>query len=135
MQIETPFHAEHQLDHVAGQFAHGRQTRTQPRERISETLWDQAVALTPALSPSRVAKHLGLCVTDLNKQIAIRHGATAAQIPASPGFVALPPSSSWPQDLRGHEVKLQRPDGARLRIRSPNASLPLAAIVRSFLEG
>ncbi len=56
MQIETPFHAEHQLDHVAGQFAHGRQTRTQPRERISETLWDQAVALTPALSPSRVAK-------------------------------------------------------------------------------
>ncbi len=49
MQIETPLHAEHQLDQVAGQFAHWRQTRTQPRERISETLWDQAVALTPAL--------------------------------------------------------------------------------------
>ena len=58
MKIETPLHAEHQLDHVAGQFAQWRQIRTQPRERISETLWDQAVALTPALSPSRVAKHL-----------------------------------------------------------------------------
>ena len=135
MKIETPLHAEHQLDHVAGQFAQWRQTRTQPRKRISETLWDQAVALTPALSPSRVAKHLGLCVTDLNKQIAIRHGSTAAQIPASPGFVELPPNSSWPQDLRGLEVELERTDGARLRMRSPNASLPLAAIVRSFLEG
>ena len=75
MKIDTPLHAEHQLDQLAGQFAQWRQTRTQPSERIPEPLWHQAVALTPALSPSRVAKHLGLCVTDLNKQIAIRHGA------------------------------------------------------------
>ena len=57
MKIDTPVHAEHQLDQLAGQFAQWRQTRTQPSERIPEPLWHQAVALTPALSPSRVAKH------------------------------------------------------------------------------
>ncbi len=134
MKIDTPVHAEHQLDQLAGQFAQWRQTRTQPSERIPEPLWHQAVALTPALSPSRVAKHLRLCVTDLKKQIAIRHGATAAEVPASPGFVELPPPPSWPQDLRGLEVELHRPDGARLRMYAPDASLPLSAIVHCFLE-
>ena len=30
MKIESPLHAEHQLDQLAGQFEHWRQTRTHP---------------------------------------------------------------------------------------------------------
>ena len=64
MTIQTPLHAEHQLDQLAGQFAHWRQTRTHPYGRIPQPLWDQTVALTSVLSPSRVAKHLRLRLAD-----------------------------------------------------------------------
>ena len=57
MKINTPLHAEHQLDQLAGQCAHWRQTRTHPRARIPQALWEHAVALTAALPPSRVATH------------------------------------------------------------------------------
>ncbi len=56
MKIDTPLHAEPQIDQGAGQCAPWRQTRTQPRERIPEPLWDQAVALTPALSRRKTPK-------------------------------------------------------------------------------
>ncbi len=56
MTITTPLHVDHQLDQLAGQFAHWRQTRTHPYERIPHELWDHAVALASALPPSRVAK-------------------------------------------------------------------------------
>jgi hypothetical protein len=55
MKIESPLHAEHQLDQLAGQFEHWRQTRTHPSERFPPALWDQAVAVAAALPPSRVA--------------------------------------------------------------------------------
>lgn len=58
MKIKTPLHADHQLDQLAGQFELWRQRRPHPRARLPQELWDQAVALTSALSPSRVAKHL-----------------------------------------------------------------------------
>jgi hypothetical protein len=32
------------------------------------------------------------------------------------------------------ELELERADGARLRLRSGDATLPLAALVRAFLE-
>ena len=72
MQIDTRLHADHQLDQLAAQFEHWRQSRSRPHDRIPEVLWDQAVALTQTLSPSRVAKHLRLGVSDLKKQIAKR---------------------------------------------------------------
>jgi hypothetical protein len=46
MTIETPLHAAHQLDQLAGQFEAWRQRRAHPHERIPEPLWAQAVALT-----------------------------------------------------------------------------------------
>lgn len=134
MQIDTPLHADHQLDQLSGQFEHWRQTRSHSHDRIPEHLWDQAVALTSTLSASRVAKHLRLGVTDLKQQIAKRQGQTAAPMPSAPGFVEAPPPLAPIQGLSSLEVELQRPDGARLRIHSPDASLPLAAIVHCFLE-
>ena len=67
MKIESPLHAEHQLDQLAGQFEHWRQTRTYPSERFPHTLWDQAVALAATLPPSRVAKQLRLRLIDLKQ--------------------------------------------------------------------
>jgi hypothetical protein len=130
MKIDTPLPADHQLDQLAAQFAHWRQSRSHPHDRIPEPLWDQAIALTQTLSPSRVAKHVRLGVSDLKKQITKRQG----QAPAPSGFVEVPKPSAQPQVLGGIEVELHRPDGARLRLHSPDSSLPLAAIVQSFLE-
>ena len=137
MKIDTPLHTEHQLDQLSGQFEHWRQSRAHPHERIPEPLWDQAVALTSTLSPSRVAKHLRLGVSDLKKQITKRHGSTATQMPphpAPPSFVEVPQQPVQPQVLGCLEVELHRTDGARLHIHSPDASLPLATIIHSFLE-
>ena len=137
MKINTLLHTEHQLDQLSGQFEHWRQSRSHPHERIPEPLWEQAVALTSTLSPSRVAKHLRLRVSDLKEQITKRQASTAAQRPphpAPPSFVEVQQPPVQPQVLGGLEVELQRTDGARLRIHSPDASLPLAAIVHSFLE-
>ncbi len=134
MKIDTPLHADHQLDQLSGQFAHWRQNRSHPHERIPDPLWDQAVALTSTLSASRVAKHLRLRGNYLKHQIATRQGKTAAPMPTAPGFVEVPSPPAPTQGFGSLEVELQRTDGARLRMHSPDASLPLAAIVQSFLE-
>jgi hypothetical protein len=125
---------EHQLDQLSGQFAHWRQSRSHPHARIPDPRWEQAVALTATLSPSHVAKHLRLRGNDLKKQITKRQGQAAASRPAPSGFVEVPTPSAQPLGLGGMEVELHRPDGARLRLHAPDASLPLAAIIQSFLE-
>ena len=130
MKIETPLHVEHQLDQLAGQFEHWRQSRFHPRERIPTSLWDQAVALTSTLSLSRVAKHLRLGLADLKQHIARHHECDMALTP--PGFVEVPPQPAQAQVFGSLEVELQRTDGARLRIHAPSASL--ATIVQSFVE-
>ncbi len=83
MKIESPLHAEHQLDQLAGQFEHWRQTRTHPGERFPQALWDQAVALAATLPPSRVAKQLRLRLTDLKKQMATPHAAPSVAPPTA----------------------------------------------------
>lgn len=126
MKSKTPLQAEHQLDQLAGQFEHWRQTRVHPRARIPQALWDQAVALTSALPPSRVAKHLRLGMTDLKKQMA----APSTLL----DFVEVPTVPSWPQVTPTTQIELRRADGTRLSIRSPESTLPLVALVRAFLE-
>ena len=134
MQTDTSLHVDHQLDQLAAQFEHWRQSRSHPHDRIPEALWDQAVALAQTLLPSRVAKHLRLGLSDLKKQIAKGQGQAAAQRSVATGFVEVPTPCAPPQGLHGIEVELHRPDGARLRFHAPDASLPLAAIIQSFLE-
>ena len=132
MKIKTPLHADHQLDQLAGQFEIWRQVRPHPRARIPQELWDQAVALTSALSPSRVAKHLRLGWADLKRHITLHH--ERARILTPPGFVEVPPQPAQPQILGRLEVELHRPDGARLSIHSADTALTLATLVHSFLE-
>ena len=84
MMIETPLHAEHQLDQLARQFEHWRQTRTHPRERFPQALWDQSVALAAPLPPAHVAKQLRLHLIDLKKQMATAHARGCAVLPIVP---------------------------------------------------
>jgi hypothetical protein len=86
MKIKTPLHAEHQLDQLAAQFEHWRQTRTYPGERFPQALWDQAVAVAAILPPSRVAKQLRLRLIDLKKQMAPPHAAPPAVPLSGVGF-------------------------------------------------
>lgn len=123
-----------ELEQLADRFAHWRQCRATPKERIPASLWDQATALCQTRPPSRVAKHLGLCTSDLKK----RCGApdvyaslpTALERPLN--FVEVSPAS-WPQS-GGMQIDIQRPDGTRLQLASQDASAPLSELVRTILE-
>ena len=135
MKIETPLHAEHQLDQLAAQFEHWRQTRTHSGERFPQALWDQAVALASALPPSRVAKQLRLRLTDLKKHIATAPPpAPVTPPPIALGFVEVPAAPAWPQPPAAIPIELSRPDGTRLCIHCAASALPLEAVVRAFVE-
>lgn len=133
MTIETPLHAAHQLDQLAGQFEAWRQRRAHPHERIPEPLWAQAVALTATLPPARVAKQLRLRGNDLKKQISKRQGAPDTG-PTPRGFIEVPPLPPRPPAPGGLDIELHRPDGTRLRLLVPAASLSLATLIQSFVE-
>jgi hypothetical protein len=132
MKIETPLHTDHQLDQLAGQFEHWRQTRSHRGDRIPQALWDQAVALARVLPHTRVAQHLRLSPNDLKKQMAAKLEPHAATGRTLPGFIEVPPTTTPLQAPPTLAVDLQRQDGARLRLHAPDTSL--TAIVRSFLE-
>ena len=135
MTIMTPLHGDHQLDQLAGQFEHWRQTRSHPGERIPQHLWDQAAALARVLPRSRVAQHLRLSPSDLNKHIATRPEATPASPRTSTPFIAVPRVPACSPPTATVEIDLERPDGARLHLRCPESTAPVAALVRAFLEG
>jgi hypothetical protein len=137
MKIETPLHTDHQLDQLAGQFEHWRQTRSHPSERIPQRLWDQAAALARVLPYSRVAQHVRVSPSDLKKHMAAQHTSrsAASRIPTPPRFIEVPPAPAWPPATPVMEIELERPDGARLRLRCPESTSPVAALVRAFVEG
>jgi hypothetical protein len=132
MKIETPLHVDHQLDQLAGQFEHWRQTRSHRGERIPQPLWDQAAALARVLPRTRVAQYLRLSSKDLKHQMAAQLEPNATASRTTPGFVEVPLAPTSPQAPPMTEIDLHRKDGARMRLQAPDTSL--AAIVRSFLE-
>ena len=132
MKTNTPLHADHQLDQLAGQFEHWRQTRSHPSERIPKRLWKQAAALARVLPYSRVAQHVRVSPSDLKKHMATLYDPKPAP---SPRFVEVPLTPAWPPATQAMEIELERPDGARLRLRCPESTSSLAALMRAFLEG
>jgi hypothetical protein len=124
-------HAEEELRHVAQQVTQWRQRRTTSRGRIPQPLWAQAVALTHVLPLSQVAKRLGLCPQRLRKRGGGKAGAAGASAqPVSLPFVEVTPAWRSPTA----EVEIQRTDGTRMRIPSPESSLPLARLLQIFRE-
>jgi hypothetical protein len=135
MKIETPWHTDHRLDQLAGQFEHWRQSRLHPSERIPQRLWEQAAALARVLPYSRVAQHVRVSARDLKKHMAAPHNSRSAASPTPPRFVEVPPTPTWPSVAQAMEIELERPDGSCLRVRCPESTLPVVAVVRAFLEG
>jgi hypothetical protein len=122
-----------QLDQLARQFAHWRQNRSHPSERIPQTLWDRAAALATVIPYSRVAKQLRLSPSDLKKQMVTRHPTCRPPTPTL-SFIEVPPVSQQPASDPETEIELERADGARLHLRSGSSTLSLDALVRAFLE-
>jgi hypothetical protein len=135
MKFESPLHAEHQLDQLAGQFEHWRQTRTHPSERFPQALWEQAVALAATLPPTRVAKQLRLRLIDLKKQMATAHASPPAVLARPLDFVEVPSAPACPPPTGATQIELSRADGTRLCMHTPLAPLSLEALVRAFVEG
>lgn len=135
MKTMNHAHAEHELAQVAQRFDHWRHNRPTPRPRIPQSLWDQAVALSAVLPVSHVAKRLRLSTNDLKKHCAVKPAVQAAEATLTAlGFVEVTAASAWPIPTPRTEIELQRADGARLRIHAHELPLPLAALVRTFLE-
>jgi hypothetical protein len=86
--------------------------------------------LAATLPPSRVAKQLRLRLIDLKNQMAIPHAAR----PRPLGFVEVPSAPAGPQATAVTQIELSRADGTRLFLHTPEAQLPLLALVRAFLE-
>ena len=128
-------HAEHELTQLATRFQDWRRGRTTPSDSIPQSLWEQAVALTTVLSISRVAQGIGVSWGTLKKRCTAQHSLPAAAEPCTTlGFVEVTTPAVWPAPTPRTEIKLQRRDGARLRIHSSEAHLPLATLLRAFLE-
>ena len=123
-----------ELEQLAERFAHWRQCRATPKERIPVSLWDQATALCHTRPPSRVAKRLGLCTSDLKKRCPTSEPNTS--LPAAHesllDFVEVT-TESWPISP-SVQLDMQRPDGTRLHLACPQAGVPLVELVRMFLE-
>ena len=128
-------HAEYELAQLATRFQDWRHRRTMPSGPIPQSLWEQAVALTMVLSVSRVAQGIGVSWGTLKKRCTAQASPPAAAEPfTSLGFVEVTTPAAWPVPTPGTEIELQRRDGARLRIHSSEAPLPLATLLRTFLE-
>ena len=99
MKMETPLPTAHQLDRVAGQFAHWRRTRSHPSERIPQRLWKQAAALAQVLPHCRVAQRLRLSPNDLKKHMVTQRDAkpTASPHPRHLSKCRLRPPGPWRQ--------------------------------------
>ena len=122
--------AEAALECLAEQFTHWRQSRPR-RERIPSAWWAQAVSLTHALPVSRVAKRLGLGLTELKK----RRGSSPPSAAATAPLTFVEVSAPAPHWTAGIEVEVQRPDGTQLRLSAPEATPALTALVQTFWEG
>ena len=134
-QSQGTAHAEHALTQLAARFEDWRHRRTSPSDPIPQLLWEQAVSLTTILSISRVAQGIGVSWGTLKKRCTVQPFPPAiAESSTSLGFVEVAPPAAWPVPTPGTEIELQRRDGARLRIHSSEAHLPLAALLRTFLE-
>ena len=143
MHNMTSTQTEQHLADLAEQFAQWRQQRTYRFAPFPRPLWEQAIALTALLPLAVVAKRLQLRGRDLQKRCAAQDEGPWAEpgadrsgppTPAAVSFVEVPAAAAWPHPAPTTEIELHRADGARLWIRSHESQLPLAAVVRTFLE-
>jgi hypothetical protein len=135
MHTNSSLQADHQLDQLAGQFEHGRQTRAHPGERMPHHLWAPAAALAQVLPYSRVAQHVRVSPRDLQKHSAALPDSPPPASTMPPAWVAVPAAPVWPPTTAAMASEMERPDGVRLRLRGPESTAPVAAVGQAFLAG
>jgi hypothetical protein len=135
MKTPTSLHADHQLDPLAGQFEHWRQSRSPPSARMPHHLWDQAAVLAQVLPRSRVAQHWRWSPRDLTQPMAKRPEATPAAPRTPPPFVEVPIGPACSPAPPTLESERDRPEGARLRLRCAASAGPVADWGQTFWEG
>jgi len=129
-----PSSYDSELEQLAECFAHWRQCRATPKERIPTSLWDQATALCHTRPPSRVAKRLGLCARDLKKRCQAPEPDTSRPVALEPSlnFVEVRPAS---EPLESSvQIEVQRPDGTRLHLACSHTGVSLLELVQTLLE-
>ena len=134
MTTELSLQAEAALADLAEQFERWRQSRATGQERIPPPLWEQAVALAAVLPCAQVARRLRLRSTDLRKRGLAGPAAVATEVAGPiPDFVEV--TAPWLGSAAPGAalIEVERPDGARLRVRYRDAP-PLAAVLGAFLE-
>jgi hypothetical protein len=128
------------LEELRGRFDDWR-NRQDRGKVIPRELWDEAVAASKRLGPSRVARALGLNHQRLNQQIVARGGTeagasrqeprelqpVAAQFVELGSLAGLVPAAGEPM-----VVELVAADGARLTIRTRQASASVLAMITAF---
>lgn len=132
----TVNNADRDLQALAQHFSQWRASRTHRSEPIPVALWDQAVHLSDVLPIGRVAQTLRLSGGELKKRRQARSSSSSVPStpPASPAFIEVKPARArLNTQITEATVELQRPDGARLSIRYPDASLPLTELIGAFL--
>ena len=72
--------------------------------------------------------------SDLKKHMATQHDSRSAASSTPPPFVEVPPAPAWFPATQAMEIELERPDGTRLCIHGAESTVPLAPLVRAFLE-
>jgi hypothetical protein len=127
-------HAEQELAQLAIRFDQWSDDRATRRERIPDSLWEQAVALTTVLPLSQVAKCLRISWRDLHQHCTAHLAPAVEPSSTALSFVELPATPVWPMPTLTAEIELQRTDGARLRIHYHEPQPPLVALMRTFLE-
>ena len=132
MPIDTPVPTEPPLDQWAGPLAPWRQTRAHSPERLPPGRGEQAAALARGLPSSRVAPPVRVSASERTKPLAAPHDARSAASSTPPPWVAVPSAPAWPAATQARDRALERPDGARLRLRCPASTAPVAVLVRAF---
>lgn len=128
------------LEELRGRFDDWR-SRQHKSKAIPTELWDEAVATARRLGPSRVARALGLNHQRLNQQMLARQAPepevgrqepralqpVAAQFVELGSLAGLAPAAGEPM-----VVELVAADGARLTIRTRQASTSVLAMISAF---
>ncbi len=82
-----------------------------------------------------MAKQLRVRLPALKKQMATLPAVPAPAPSMSLGFVEVPAAPSGPPPTGALQIELSRADGTRLCLHGIEATWPLEALVRAFVEG
>ena len=124
------------LEDVLILFEDWRCQRENPRERIPEELWSQAVSLIPSYGTTQVSKQLRLNPGSLKQESDKRKGLSF-ESPSIPNFVEvnLEKSPIVSSVLKCQRVEFERPDGSRMNFYAGEHPIEAESLLHVFLGG